>query len=386
MWSKHAGSISWVGYTKLIWREVTDRPNWKDRPPDLLGSDFLINLVNGKLHVIGNIGANNDLSFNHDIFELIEGYDDSLFEQLRSQMLKTLRSLKDKGILHQGGISQCDPMNEFLVFCNASKPTRVIIDFFYRDNSTLMRKWSNLAIEDILPISTTLIAAAMKKITAVPFRGSQYRLELITCSVRTERHISLIRGEDRRVCEICGKIDSLVHFLLFCTHAQVAWCVLSKTVKSMFGVTFKINASTVFLGTLAGITNDKQKCSISKWLNATIHFLCRNYYLRTALLSSRQIANELKRQYSTLSDFKICLADPKINTFELNFLITNLGENELRAGEGNLIIHLRNRLGRFVPPQLELEGGFISTAPYRHPCKGKIITTEKLMTILINKT
>ena len=200
------------------------------------------------------------------------------------------------------------------------------------------------------------------------------------------RHISLIRGEDRRVCKLCGKIDSLVHFLLFCTHAQVAWCVLSKTVKIMFGVTFKINASTVFLGTLAGITNDKQKCSISKWLNATIHFLCRNYYLRTALLSSRQIANDLKRQYSILSDFKICLADPKINTFELNFLITNLGENELRAGEGNLIIHLRNRLGRFVPPQLELEGGFISTAPYRHPCKGKIITTEKLMTILFNKT
>ena len=249
-----------------------------------------------------------------------------------------------------------------------------------------MRKWSNLAIEDILPISTTLIAAALKKITAVPFRGSQYRLELITCSVRTERHISLIRGEDKRLCELCGKTDSLVHFLLFCTHAQVAWCVLSKTVKNQFGVTFNINASTVLLGTLAGITNAEQRCSTSKWLNATLHFLCRNYYLRTPLLSSRQIANELKRHYCSLSDLSISLADPKINTFELNLLISNLGENELRAGEGNLIIHLRNRLGRFVPPQLELEGGFISTAPYRHPCKGKIITTEKLMTILINKT
>ncbi len=86
-----------------------------------------------------------------------------------------------------------------------------------------------------------------------------------------------------------------------------------------------------------------------------------------------------------LSDFKVCLADPRINTNALNDLITVLGENELRAGEGNLIIQLRNRLVRFVEPQLELEGGYISTAPYRHPCKGKIVTTEKLMTILMNK-
>ncbi len=167
------------------------------------------------------------------------------------------------------------------MFCSGRKPTRDIIDFFYKDNSTIIRKWNKLAIEDILPISSALLSGALKKITTIPFRGSQYRLELITCSVRTERHISLIRGEDMRACEICGKNDSVVHFLIFCTHAQVAWCTLAITVKSMLGVDFKINASTVLLGSLAGVTNDRHRSSISKWLSATLHFLCRNYYLRT---------------------------------------------------------------------------------------------------------
>ena len=103
-------------------------------------------------------------------------------------------------------------------------------------------------------------------------------------------------------------------------------------------------------------------------------------------MSSRHIANELRRNYTMLADCNVRLANPRINTTALNDLITGLEENELRAGEGNLIIHLRNRLGRFVELQLELEGGLISTVPYRHPCKGKIITTEKLLTILMNKS
>ena len=94
---------------------------------------------------------------------------------------------------------------------------------------------------------------------------------------------------------------------------------------------------------------------------------------------------ELRRNYNFLVDFNVRLADPRINTTALNDFIVNLEEDELRAGEGNLIIYLRNRLGRFVEPLLELEEGFISTAPYRHVAKRKIISTEKLMTILRNK-
>ena len=194
-------------------------------------------------------------------------------------------------------------MNEYLMFCGGKKPTREIIDFFCRDSSTLIRKCDKLNIEDILPINTSLLSAALRKVTTSPFRGSQYRLELILCSIRTERHICLIKNEEKRVCENCGKVDSLVHFLLFCTHAQVAWCVLSHTVKNELGADFKINASTVFLGSLTGITNCSQRSIIAKWLSATLHFLCRNYYLRTALMSSRQIENELRRNSCFLCVF-----------------------------------------------------------------------------------
>ena len=54
-WHKHVGSLSWVGYINLKWNEVVDRPNWKDRPPDLFNSNFLKNIFKNKLHVIGNI-------------------------------------------------------------------------------------------------------------------------------------------------------------------------------------------------------------------------------------------------------------------------------------------------------------------------------------------
>ena len=134
-----------------------------------------------------------------------------------------------------------------------------------------------------------------------------------------------------RACELCNKKDSVVHFLIYCTHAQVAWCTLALTVKSMLGVDLRINASTILLGSLAGVTNDRHRKSISKWLNATLHFLCRNYYLRTPLMSSRMIANDLRRLYGSVSDSKVCLADPKISTHELNLLITNLSEEDLRA-------------------------------------------------------
>ena len=103
-------------------------------------------------------------------------------------------------------------------------------------------------------------------------------------------------------------------------------------------------------------------------------------------MSSRLIANELRRNYNFLVDFNVRLADPRVNTTALNDFIINLDEDELRAGEGNLIIHLRNRVGRFVEPSLELEEGFISTVPYKHVSKGKIISTEKIMIILMNKT
>ena len=101
-WLKLAGSLSWVGATKLSWRGVKDRPNWKDRPPDLLGSKYLINLVRGKLHVVGNIGANLDLSFNHDCFELIDDFDDSLFRQVRTQVKDALRLLKKRASCIRG--------------------------------------------------------------------------------------------------------------------------------------------------------------------------------------------------------------------------------------------------------------------------------------------
>ena len=156
-----------------------------------------------------------------------------------------------------GGIAT-NPMNEYLMFLGGNKPTGAIIDFLYRDSSNLIKKWDKLKIEDIIPISTSLLSAALKKLTTSPFRGSQYRLELILCSLRTERHICLIRNEENRTCENCGKADSFIRVLLFCTHAQVAWCVLSNTVKNEYGIELKIIPSTVLLGTLAGITNCKQ--------------------------------------------------------------------------------------------------------------------------------
>ena len=113
--------------------------------------------------MVGNIGANLDLYFNHDQFELIDDFNESLFRQVRAQVKDALRFFKKKGILHQGGSCSLDPMSEFLVFSSGRKPTRDIIDFFYNNNSTIIRKWSKLAIEDILPISPALLSSALKK-------------------------------------------------------------------------------------------------------------------------------------------------------------------------------------------------------------------------------
>ena len=120
-------------------------------------------------------------------------------------------------------------------------------------------------------------------------------------------------------------------------------------------------------------------------MGATIHFLCRNYYARTALMSSRQIAHELRRNFNYLVDFQVRLFDPRINASELNNLIIRLDEDELRSGDANLIIYLRNRLGKYVEPSLELDEGFISSIPQSFIPKVKIISTEKLLLILRNK-
>ena len=37
----------------------------------------------------------------------------------------------------------------------------------------------------------------------------------------------------------------------------------------------------------------------------------------------------------------------------------SLSERELRAGEGNLVIWLRNQMGNFIEPKIERESGFI---------------------------
>ena len=54
-----------------------------------------------------------------------------------------------------------------------------------------------------------------------------------------------------------------------------------------------------------------------------------------------------------------------------NDKIKGLSERELRSGEGNLIIWLRNQMGNVTEPKLEREGGYIGLRQFPKFAKGR---------------
>ena len=55
--------------------------------------------------------------------------------------------------------------------------------------------------------------------------------------------------------------------------------------------------------------------------------------------------------------------DAEVDTGALIELISSLNEDDLNKGEANMIIHLRNAMGRLCTPSLVREEGYISIIP-----------------------
>ena len=63
--------------------------------------------------------------------------------------------------------------------------------------------------------------------------------------------------------------------------------------------------------------------------------------------------------------------DAEIDYNTLRDKIKELSENELRSGEGNLIIWLRNQMGNIMEPKLECEEGYIGLRQFPRMTKDR---------------
>ena len=219
-----------------------------------------------------------------------------------------------------------------------------------------------------------LIRTALKSNIRNPPRAANYRLELILASVRTEKHIAKITGAAKRPCPWCNKEDSLQHTIMFCAMAQTAWTSMAMRYKQLTGgEEIIIDPLLIFLG--LSRTNKKFRNLANRLAATTAHWILKTYYGRGPLLKSRRIGIELhemftyedrifrQRNDSPKTPPTSWSIDAEIDTTALVELISSLSEDDLNKGEANMIIHLRNAMGRLCSPSLIREEGYISIIP-----------------------
>ena len=280
------------------------------------------------------------------------------------------------------------PVTEFIVYGGA-KPTKHLIDFWMKNEIKMMRRWDRWGIQDLIPTNSSTLVSALNNRLLSPPRGQQYVLELILGSIRTEKHIARMLGIEKRKCAVCGHEDKIEHMLLFCSNAQIIWLTIVKFIKKFIKLEIKVTTKLIFLNETKDITNKVQRAVVKKSFATGVHFLFREYYQRSGVLTSSYIAGEMRRRlidtfYSEKKRLEHMDLDVEINSNELKQLVEGLGEDELRTGKGNLVVWLRSQHStRLLEPELELTDDFITYhKPRKPPASEKIIRWSKVFGIM----
>ena len=156
--------------------------------------------------------------------------------------------------------------------------------------------------------------------------------------------------------------DTLEHITLFCVNPQISWASMVERYKQLTGRILKRNVQLCLLGK---VNNENTHLKlISRLASITLWWICKSYYERKDLKTSWEIGRELNEMYR-LGDrvqlgerWKNRNLDVEIDSAALREKIISLSEAELRRGEGNLVIWLRNQFGNLSEPRLEREDGF----------------------------
>ncbi len=364
-------SLTYIGqYSNLTPRQQTQNPDvWTGRPPDApdwMRSPFLETIQNNKLDLL-NI-SHFTPETRRQKFEDLENFNEDTFDVIM-RMLRKYKNLSST----PGSVSS-NLLRRFILFNpdnKCKKPGQTIMDLY--SNRIIIEKWNKLSLERIIPMSMDLVKTALKANIRNPPRAANYRLELILASVRTEKHIAKITGAEKRKCPCCSKEDSLQHTLMFCSNAQMAWTSMAIRFKQLTGEEIVIDSMLIFLG--LSRTNKKFRKLANRLAASTAHWILKTYYGRGPTLTSRRIGAELHEMYayedrifrqSNSSHLPLPTRgsiDAEVDTRALIELISNLSEEDINKGNANMIIHLRNAIGRLDTPSLVREEGYISIIP-----------------------
>ena len=121
---KMCGAIPWIGSIGISFKKAKLRSSLKEKPPDLLASSFLTNIIRGRIHLLW---ANTDIDGNYvenPGFELLGGYNEQLMNECIKGIKGTIRSYKVRGLTSKGGIKPTlSPITEFIVYggCKTNK-------------------------------------------------------------------------------------------------------------------------------------------------------------------------------------------------------------------------------------------------------------------------
>ena len=111
------GAIPWIGSIGISFKKVKLRSNLKEKPPDLLASNFLANIIRGRLHLLW---ANTDMGGNiveNPGFELLGGYNEQLMRKCTKGIKGTILKYRRRGLASMGGKKPTlSPVTEFIVY------------------------------------------------------------------------------------------------------------------------------------------------------------------------------------------------------------------------------------------------------------------------------
>ena len=142
--------------------------------------------------------------------------------------------------------------------------------------------------------------------------------------------------------------------------------------KQLSGEEINIDSSLIFLG-LAKTSKRFRKLA-NRLAATTVHWICKTYYNRGPLLTSRRIGIELYEMF--VYEDRLFLKktntpslppsswsiDAEVDAQALIEMISHLSEEDLTRGDANMSIFLRNAMGRPCPPSLIREKA--TSAPF----------------------
>ena len=124
---------------------------------------------------------------------------------------------------------------------------------------------------------------------------------------------------------------------------------MAERFEQITGDKIEISAQLCLLGK---VKNDNPHKKLANRLaSTTLWWICKTYYERKELKSSWEIGRELNDMYKLgdrvllKENWRDSSLDVEIDSRALREKIMSLSERELRNGEGNLVIWLRNQMG-----------------------------------------